>query len=378
MKTVHVFGITGSIGMQTLEIIEAYPNDFKLGAISARTNVDGVIKICQTHEVPMVIMDQSVEKAFKTACPDIPFLALPKGLTHCIEGIGEGVLVNALLGSAGLESTLKAIESGIDVLLANKESLVVGGPLIQTALKKSKATLVPIDSEHAALKACLRGSQIDDVERVVITASGGSLRAYPLDALNDATVEEALKHPNWDMGAKITIDSATLMNKVFEIIEAHYLFDLPYEKIEAVLHQESILHAMVEFKDGNRLAHLGPADMRIPILSALQGETRFKFQSLFDLTKVQNLTFAPIDTVRYPLFDVGMSVTKLSHMHIVTLNAANEIAVDLFLRKIIRFGDIQTVILSALYHFDHALPVTLESILTHDKAVRDYVVKRFT
>ncbi len=378
MKTVHVFGATGSIGKQTIEIIETYPEAFKLGAISARYNVEEVIKICKTHRVLMVIMDPSCETEFKQAHPDIEFLGLPKGLTECIQSLSEGVLVNALVGSVGLESTLKAIERGIDVLLANKESLVVGGPLIQSALKHSTARLIPIDSEHAAVKACLKGSRIEDVERIVITASGGSLRDHPIETLSNASIEDALKHPNWVMGAKITIDSATLMNKVFEIIEAHYLFDLPYEKIQAVLHKESVIHAIVEFIDGNRVAHLGPADMRIPILSALQGETRFQFKSLFDLTKIQSLHFAPINRERFPLFELGMAVAKMSHMHVVTLNAANEIAVDLFLRKAIKYGDIETVIVSALNHFEHNMSVTLPAILKHDQAVRDYLINRYT
>ncbi len=378
MKTVHVFGATGSIGKQTIEMIETYKEAFKLGAISARYNVDEVINICNNHNVSMVVMDQSCESKFKQAHPNIQFLGLPKGLTECIKRISDGVLVNALVGSVGLEPTLTAIELGIDVLLANKESLVVGGPLIQTALSQSKARLIPIDSEHAAVKACLKGSCLEDVERIIITASGGSLRDHSIETLNDVRVEDALNHPNWDMGAKITIDSATLMNKVFEIIEAHYLFDLPYKKIQAVLHKESVIHAIVEFVDGNRVAHLGPADMRIPILSALQDETRFQFKSLFDLTKIQSLNFAPIDFERYPLFDLGMTVVKMSHMHIVTMNAANEVAVEMFLNETIKFGDIQTLILAALNHFEHDMTVSLPAIIAHDKAVRKYLINRYT
>jgi len=378
MKTVHILGATGSIGVQTIDIIEEFSNTYKLGCISANHNIEEVLKICQHHSVDKVVMDGQYEDTFKQHFPFISFKALPEGLIDLVDSIEEGVLMNALVGRVGLEPTLKAIEKDIDVLLANKESLVVGGPLIKEALKKSRSKIIPVDSEHAALAECLRGSQIEEVERLIITASGGSFRDLSNDDLKNVTVKDALNHPNWSMGAKITIDSATMMNKVFEIIEAHYLFDVPYHKIEAILHKESLVHGIVEFQDGNVLAHMGPADMRIPILAALQENKRMKYKSLFDLTKIGTLHFEPINYERFTLFELGVNVAKRKDMHVVTMNAANEVAVLLFLNEKIGFLDIERLILKALHHFEGTMDFTLENVLKHDEAVRNYLRKDYT
>jgi len=377
MKTVHVLGVSGSIGSQTIDIIEEFSSEFKLGAISANHSIDKVLEICENHPVEMVVMDKQYEDQFKERFPLIPFKALPEGLIDLVTDASEGVILNALVGRVGLEPTLKAIELGFDVLLANKESLVVGGPLIKAALRKSNAKLIPVDSEHAALAECLRGSKLEDIDRLIITASGGSFRDLDKHALEHVTVEDALKHPNWSMGAKITIDSATMMNKVFEIIEAHYLFDVSYDKIDAILHKESVVHGIVEFQDGNVLSHMGPADMRIPILAALQ-EQRLKYKSMFDLTKIASLHFEAIDRERYSLFDLGVSVAKRKNMHVVTMNAANEVAVDLFLKGTIKFVEIERLIVEALHHFEGDVAMTLDNVLSHDQAVRDYLQNKYT
>ncbi len=374
MKRIQLLGASGSIGTQVLEIVEEFPEQFSLQAVTAKSSVKTVLEILSRHDVEMVSMAEEHEETIKRAYPDIKFYALEKGGLETIAASeDEAVVLNALVGSVGLAPTLRAIERNKDVLLANKETLVVGGSLIREALKASESSLIPIDSEHAALRECLRGSDVEDVEKLVITASGGSFRDLDKKALENVTKEDALKHPNWVMGAKITIDSATMMNKVFEIIEAHYLFDMPYENIEAVLHKESVVHGLVQFKDGNVLAHMGPSDMRIPILAALQGAKRMSFPTLFDLTSVGTLHFEAIDGERYSLFDLGLAVAKQGGLHVVTLNAANEVAVRLFLEDKISFLEIETLIKRALDHFQNDNHLTLDKIVEHDQRVREYI-----
>ncbi|MFH5881541.1 MAG: 1-deoxy-D-xylulose-5-phosphate reductoisomerase [Candidatus Izemoplasmataceae bacterium] len=377
MKKVVILGASGSIGRQAIDIINEYPNAFKLIGVTANHSVEQLISICEGHEVEYLALNKQYEDVIKEALPLVTFFST-ESLTDFIEALpNETVIINALVGSVGLAPTISAIKRDFDILLANKETLVVGGEIIKPLLKSSKSKLIPIDSEHSALAQCLQGHKLDDVEKIIITASGGSFRDLSKEALKQVTVEDALKHPNWSMGAKITIDSATMMNKVFEVIEAHYLFDLDYSQIEAIIHKESVIHGMVYYKDGNVLAHLGPSDMHIPILTALQGVTRLKYPSLFDLTKFHTLHFEAIDPFKYPLFDLGMSVAKKKGLHIVTLNAANEEAVALFLNKKIPFLEIETIIIECLNHFDQSNHLTLEKILAHDQAVRKFVHDKY-
>lgn len=373
MKRIAILGVSGSIGLQALEVIEANPSEFMLYGATVHRQVETLEAIHKKHALKAVCLPKEHHQSFIEE-----EISLFDDLVKFVASLPEDVtLLNALVGSVGLASTIQAIEMGLDVLLANKESLVVGGEIIAEKLTQSSSKLIPIDSEHSALSQCLRGRSIDDVEKVVITASGGSFRDYSREQLATVTREDALKHPNWSMGEKITIDSATMMNKVFEVIEAHYLFGLPYEKIEAVCHRESVVHAIVYFKDGNIVAHIGPSDMRIPILSAMQGEKCLPYRSIFDITKAQPLHFEPIDSTRFPLFDLGVAVAKRKGLHTVTMNAANEIAVELFLAEKIRYLDIEHSIETCLDYFDHTNDLTLEKILAHDQAVRSYVKKLY-
>ncbi len=374
MKKIALLGATGSIGTQAIELIEEYDSHFTLESVSANRSIEKILEIIKRHPIKDVTMPKRFKKAVLEADASIRFHPLEEnGLVNLVDADKEATVLNALVGSIGLEPTLRAIENGMDVLLANKESLVVGGPLISTALEDSTSKLIPVDSEHAGLAACLKGRNPESIDKMVITASGGSFRDFDKEALKNVTVEDALKHPNWAMGAKITIDSATMMNKVFEIIEAHYLFNVSYDKIEAILHKESIVHAIVHFKDGNVLAHIGPSDMRIPILSAMKGDKSLRLHSLFDITKVGTLNFKPLDRERFSLFDLGIAVAREKGMHVVTMNAANEAAVDLFLKGTISFLEIETIITNCLSHFENDIPLTLENVLAHDKAVRTYV-----
>ncbi|MFW5894940.1 MAG: 1-deoxy-D-xylulose-5-phosphate reductoisomerase [Bacillota bacterium] len=376
MKRIQLLGATGSIGLQTIEIVEEYPESFSLSAITAHQNIDAVMDILKRHAstIETVVIAKKHCDRILDDYPDIDCLALEEdGLSKLVRNDKDSVVLNALVGSVGLSPTLAAIETGKDVLLANKESLVAGGPLIKDALVHSSSALIPIDSEHSALKECMVGRHPRDVERMVITASGGSFRDKKTSELENVTVDDALKHPNWSMGAKITIDSATMMNKVFEVIEAHYLFDIPYERIDAIIHRQSQVHALVQFKDGNVLAHMGPADMRIAILSALQGEKRHRYRTLFDLTKIARLDFEAIDRDRYSLFDLGIAVAKAGGLHPVTMNAANEAAVARFLNREIGFNDIERLIKDALSHFENHKTLSLKTILEHESAVKAYV-----
>ncbi len=377
MKSVTLLGATGSIGSQTIELIEEYKHDFQLEAISAYSRIDDVKDILKSHNIHMIAMPSKYEETIKAIAPHISFHALEDDGLLKLSEREDDLFINALVGGVGLKPTLHALNHDKDVLLANKESLVIGGPLIKDALKNTTAKLIPIDSEHAALKACLKGHHLKDVERMVITASGGSLRDVALSELKNVSKADVLKHPNWSMGAKITVDSATMMNKVFEVIEAHYLFDVSYDKIEAILHKESIVHAMIQYTDGNVLSHMGPADMKIPILSAMQQEEIKRYHSVFDLTTLSSLHFEPLDQQRYPLFGLGLEVARQNGMHVVTLNAANEVAVDLFLKDIIPFIEIETVIVKCLDAFDNHEPITLQNVLDHDARVRTFAYNLF-
>jgi len=376
MLSIQLLGATGSIGTQAIDIIEEFPESFTLKAITANHSVEKVLKILENHPVEGVVMHKDHEETIKQSYPEVAFFSLEDdGLLKLVEKQKDAVVLNALVGSVGLPSTLKAINMCKNVLLANKESLVVGGHLIKEALKTSNASLIPIDSEHSALAECMRGRKQEDVESMIITASGGSFRDYSREALEKVTVDDALAHPNWSMGAKITIDSATMMNKVFEVIEAHFLFDMPYDKIDAIIHRESQVHALVHFKDGNVIAHMGPADMRIAILSALQGKNMHKYRSLFDLAKIGTLNFSAIDRDKYSLFDLGIAVAKEGGLHLATMNKANETAVSLFLKGKIDYLEIETLIKSALDYFENKNAPTLDTILAHEKAVEAYVLK---
>ncbi len=375
MKRVLLLGATGSIGSQTVDIIAQYPEQFTLIGIAYGSQTDAAQAIVNTHDLTMVAGPSRDCHAFSQAVIFYP----NDDLAAFVQAFdGPLVVVNALVGARGLKPTIAALEKGFDVLLANKESLVIGGELIRDVLKKTGASLIPIDSEHSGIAQCLSHTSIDDVEKIIITASGGSFRDVPQAALDEVTVDDALNHPNWSMGEKITIDSATMMNKVFEIIEAHWLFGLDYDRIEAVLHRQSVVHGMVHFKDGNVLWHAGPPDMRIPILSALEGNTRLRNRSVFDVTQFPSLTFEPIDLTRYSLFDLGVAVARKGGLHTTVLNAANEEAVRLFLNKTIRFTEIETIVADCLTAFDNGHDASLEGVLALDQAVRQYVTTRYT
>ncbi|MDG0889638.1 1-deoxy-D-xylulose-5-phosphate reductoisomerase [Paracholeplasma manati] len=379
MKSIYLLGGSGSIGTQTLAVIEQYPNDFKLIGISLgnRNHASNEV-IIKTFQPEIVVLknDQHLTEYQKLA-PNTRFELGDEGLIALATYPKPGLLVNALMGSVGLYPTIKAIESGKNIALANKETLVMAGDLIHQLVKKHAVELIPIDSEHNAILQALLGENKQDIQSITITASGGSFRDLTREQLNNVTKGDALKHPNWQMGAKITIDSATMMNKGLEVIEAHHLFGIPYHQIKTVLHKESIIHGMVTFRDESTKAILGYPDMRMPILYALSYPRHLALNiKPLDLETIGSLTFKPMDYVRYPLLALAYRVGELGGLYPTVMNAANEKAVALFLNNEISFLDIERLVIEAVESFkENIQEPTLEDILNCNQKIYEKVGK---
>lgn len=379
MKSIYLLGGSGSIGTQTLAVIEQYPNDFKLIGISLgnRNHASNEV-IIKTFQPEIVVLknDQHLTEYQKLA-PNTRFELGDEGLITLATYSKPGLLVNALMGSVGLYPTIKAIESGKNIALANKETLVMAGDLIHQLVKKHGVELIPIDSEHNAILQALLGESKDDIQSITITASGGSFRDLTREQLNNVTKGDALKHPNWQMGAKITIDSATMMNKGLEVIEAHHLFGIPYHQIKTVLHKESIIHGMVTFRDESTKAILGYPDMRMPILYALSYPRHLALNiKPLDLETIGSLTFKPMDYDRYPLLALAYRVGALGGLYPTVMNAANEKAVALFLNNEISFLDIERLVIEAVESFkENIQEPTLEDILNCNQKIYEKVGK---
>ncbi len=280
MKNIAVLGASGSIGTQAIDVIERHPNEFNLIAFTVGKNIDYAKKIIEKHQ-PEMISVQNIEDIDAFSEYDVNIVSGKEGLISVATYEKNDLVLNALLGSVGLEPTMRAIEAGKDIALANKETLVVAGELVMAHARQYNVNILPVDSEHAAIFQCLNGEDMKQIKKVTITASGGSFRDLSREALEHVTVEDALNHPNWSMGHKITIDSATMMNKGFEVIEAKWLFDLDISKIETILHKESIIHSMVEFVDTSVMAQLGTPDMRMPIQYAFTYPKTYRTSSTF-------------------------------------------------------------------------------------------------
>ena len=357
-KRLAILGATGSIGRQTVDIVEAHPELFKVVAISAHRRVDEAIDICRRiHPKVLAMCDSEAASQARirasVECPDVTVVDGEKAMSEIVVRDDVDMVVTATVGYSGLLPTFAAIRAGKDIALANKETLVVGGEYIRKIMKSSPTRIFPVDSEHSAIAQCLMGEDLAAVERLVITASGGPFRTWSLEDIPKATAADALRHPNWNMGAKITIDSATMMNKAFEIIEAHYLFGLPAEKISAVVHPQSIVHSMVEFNDGAIKAQLGVPDMHLPIAFALGMNGRIAGASRrLALKDFTCLTFEEPDNKKFPCLDFARISLNRKGNTACVINAANEVAVDAFLHGKISFTDIPSVIFSTLEKAD--------------------------
>lgn len=381
MKDIYLLGSTGSIGVQTLDIIREHPEHFHIRALACGQNIALLQEQIEAFRPDFVsVLSEADSIVLQKKYPEIRFGFGPRGLIEAatMNGNHPGLLVNALVGIAGLAPTVHALEMGRDVALANKESLVVGGQIIHDTTHKTGAKIYCIDSEHSGIWQCLAGEDKDHIKRVWITSSGGAFRDLKRSELDQVTPEAAMNHPNWQMGAKITIDSATMMNKAFEIAEAHWLFDIDYDCIRPIMHRESIVHALVEFIDHSFKAHLSAPDMHHAISYALFGGVRKAgMQQPLALDQMERLSFSPFDSVRYPLMDHALRAYQTGHSLPAVLNAANEIAVSLFLKKKIRFLDIESIIIDALEQHTLVHHPTLTQLIMIDQDVKARISAHF-
>jgi len=369
-KTLSILGSTGSIGTQTLGIVRKFPEQFNVVALSCNSNIELLKKQIEEFRPKIVaVYDEEKADELKT---DIPLYKGMDGLLK-VAAFGEAnTIINSLVGSIGVLPTVKAIENLKNVALANKETLVTAGEVVMKKLKFHKTTLLPIDSEHSAILQCLQGAKIEDVNKITITCSGGAFKNKTKEELQNVKASDALQHPTWKMGAKITIDSATLMNKGFEVIEAHWLYNLPYSKIDVLIHPQSIIHSLVEFKDKSVIAQLGMPDMRIPIQYALTYPSRIQNENLptLNLLDKKQLTFEEPDLERFPCLAMAYNAGIKGGTLPAVMNAANEIAVKFFLQDKIKFLDIPRIIMDAMEKHTIIKNPTLDEILEVDKKVK--------
>ncbi len=383
MKAITILGSTGSIGTQTLDIARQYPEQFRIVGLATRNNVSLLIE--QINEFnPEIVAICNLEKLpqLKDAIASLdnpPIIVAGEEGVEEVAAYGDAEsVVTGIVGCAGLLPTIAAIKAGKDIALANKETLIAGAPVVLPLVEKHQVKLLPADSEHSAIFQCLQGVPEGGLKRIILTASGGSFRDLPVEKLAGVTVQDALKHPNWSMGQKITIDSATLMNKGLEVIEAHYLFGVDYDHIDIVIHPQSIIHSLIELQDTSVLAQLGWADMRLPLLYALSYPERLPTDwEQLDLVKAGSLTFREPDHAKYPCMQLAYAAGRAGGSMPAVLNAANEQAVALFLEEKIQFIDIPRVIEKVCdrYHGKNQAHPSLEEIISADIWARQAVLE---
>ncbi|MBW9144081.1 1-deoxy-D-xylulose-5-phosphate reductoisomerase [Clostridium sp. CM028] len=379
MKKITILGVTGSIGTQTLDVIRNDIENFTIVGISANTNYEKIIPIIEEFKPKYVtMMDEAASLKLKKHC------MLKKYSTKILQGL-EGlnyistlpevnIVVTAVVGMIGLVPTMKAINAGKDIALANKETLVAAGGLVMDAAKKNHVNILPVDSEHGAIFQCLQGNKSESVNKIIITASGGPFRGKNKQQLIEIKPEEALKHPKWEMGRKISIDSSTLMNKGLEVIEAHWLFGVDYENIQVVVHPQSIIHSMVEYMDASVIAQMSSADMRLPIQYAINyPERNNAVIDKLDFYNMGNLTFEKPDMDTFKCLKLAYKAGEMSGNMPAIMNAANEVAVELFLDYKIKYLIIEDIIEKCMNKFEHNINPDLEEILEIDLKVREYV-----
>ncbi len=376
MKRIAILGSTGSIGHSTLNVIESHPDRFELVAIAVGANVEAALEQarCWKPKVLSVASERDaheISKQLRTeGLGSIEIAHGQAGTVRVATHPEVDFVVSAIVGVAGLKATHEAVRAGKEVGLANKECLVAAGELITAEARKQGKPLLPIDSEHNALHQCLRGGRMNEVERVWLTASGGPFLNTPQSEFERITVEQALNHPTWKMGRRITIDSATLMNKGFEVIEACRLFHLPPERVKVIVHPQSTIHSMVEFNDGSILAQLSVTDMRLPILYALTYPERIASDLRFNVLDLKRLDFAPPDLTKFPCLRLAYEAAEAGGTKTVALNAADEVAVAAFLNHEIGFADIPRVVEHTLNETEDRHPESIEEVLAADARAR--------
>lgn len=377
MRHLYIAGACGSIGTQTLDIVRENPDEFKVIGMSVGRNKELSLKLIEEFRPEIVCFRENY--SYDLSYNPI-IVSGDSGLIELASytKYEDEVFVNALVGMSGLMPTISAIKARKTIALANKETLVAGGDIVNEMVKKYNVSLVPIDSEHSAILQCLAGEEHKEIKRLIITASGGSFRDKTREELIGVKKEQALKHPNWSMGAKITIDSATMMNKGFEVIEAHHLFNVPYEKIDTILHPQSIVHSMVEFKDGTIKAELGSADMHTPISYALRyPHHEIEESKTLDLIGL-NLEFKELSKKRFPCLEYAYYAAKMGGVYPAVLNAANEAAVYLFLNEKIEFLEIEKIIYNEITNKKYKdIPYTLENVVSLSTSLIKEIRNRF-
>ena len=374
-RSLTILGATGSVGKSTLDLVRERPDLFNIKGLTAHTNFESLARLAlEFRPDSVVIADETYYKQLKDCLSgtDIVVHAGEDAL-FALAAVPVDCIVGAIVGIAGLGSVHSAIQAGQKIALANKETLVVAGHLIMPMLRRTGASILPVDSEHNAIFQCLKGESGEVIKDVVLTASGGPFRQMSREQMRSVNLQQALKHPNWKMGPKVTIDSATLMNKGLELIEAKWLFGLPAEKIKAVIHPQSVVHGLVNFADGSCIAHMGSTDMRIPISYALDYPERMTWQAeTLDLVKLSRLDFYEIDLDRFPCFKLAKTVLSSTPEHAVILNAANEVAVAAFLNDQLVYSEIAEVVDRALNRFSAvAVTKTLDDVIGLDCEVRN-------
>ena len=374
-KNLVVLGSTGSIGTQALELVKNSPDQFNIVGLSAHKNWELLAKqVDQFNPDFVVLSDESNRKEFEQSISVKPSSLEygPDKLIDLATYDDADIILNSLVGFAGFQSTYEALKKDKIVALANKESLVVGGEILSN-LSSFNTKMIPVDSEHSAMLQCLVGEPAESIQKIIITASGGPFRDWSYEKMQSITVEDALNHPNWDMGAKITIDSSTMMNKGLEIIEAHWLFGLDVEKIEPVVHPQSIIHSIVEFVDGSSKAQLGPPDMKVPILYALTYPDRINYSNeTLDYKKPINISMEPVDYQRFPCINLAIECVKKGGVKPAVLNASNEVAVERFLNREIGYIQIPEIIELSLQNIDSNSELTPDLLYEVDRETRKF------
>ncbi len=381
MVKLALLGATGSIGTSTLDVVREQAPRFQISLASAHSGHAKLLRVAAEFKIPTLVLtgitDPNLQNKLRAENPSRRLHFGEDELLIALREEDYDLGLNAISGSAGLRGSFAIAERGKALALANKESLVLAGHLLIPLLKEKGAPLLPVDSEHSALFQTIGAHPASEIRKVHITASGGAFRDLPLDQFDRITVAQALRHPNWQMGAKVTLDSATMFNKALEVMEAHWLFSLPYEKIGAVLHPQSVIHSLVEFIDGSLLAQMSVPDMKLPILYALSHPRRLPSQLVqTDLTALSALTFAPLDRERYPLFYLGLEVAKAGGILPTVLNSANEAALRLFQEGLIGFSDIHRVCAEAVEGYPNIANPSLEEVIAANTAVYDGIVNR--
>lgn len=376
----YLLGATGSIGNQTLDIVRRNPEDFDIISVAVNKSIEKLKEIIE--EFKPLYVSVGLESDAIELSHLYPTITFGHGIDGLIQAATfgenkEDLVINAVVGSIGLLPTYHAIKKGRDIALANKETLVIGGEVINPLVTEYGVELIPIDSEHSAIMQCLNGEDNKTIQTLIITASGGSFRDKTREELESVTVKDALNHPNWSMGAKITIDSASMMNKGLEVIEAHHLFHVAYEDIKTVIHKESIIHSMVEFHDSSIIAQMGNPDMRVPISYAINKQKRIDFgASRLSISDLGSLHFEPMNYERFPLIKLAYEAGIEGGTKPAVLNAANEAAVSLFLQEKITFLQIEYIVMECLNKFKRN-NATIETILETDHLVKEFVFNKY-